>query len=54
MKHSRWYKIKGKQAFIFDNGYEDKSQSISIVPKEQLSYYRNNFNLQKVWGLSNA
>ena len=49
MKESRWYKIKGKQAFIFDSGYEDKSQSVSIVPKEQLSYYRNNFNLQKAW-----
>ena len=49
MKESRWYKIKGNQAFIFDNGYEDQSQSVSVVPKEQLSYYRNNFNLQKIW-----
>ena len=47
MKESRWYKIKGKQAFIFDSGYEDKSQSVSIVPKDQLSYYKSNFNLQK-------
>ena len=49
MKESRWYKIEGKKAFIFDSGYEDKSQSVSIIPKEQLSYYRNNFNLQKAW-----
>ena len=49
MKESRWYKIEGNVAFIFDNGYEDKSQSVSIIPKEQLSYYRNNFNLQKAW-----
>lgn len=50
MKQSRWYKIKGKQAFIFDNGYEDKSQSVSIVPVSGLTYYRNNFNLYKAWG----
>ena len=50
MKQSRWYKIKGKQAFIFDSGYEDKSQSVSFVRKEDLSYYRNNFNLYKAWG----
>ena len=37
MKESRWYKIKGNMAFIFDSGYEDKSQSVSIIPKEQLS-----------------
>ena len=49
MKQSRWYKIKGKQAFIFDSDYTDKSQTVSIVPKEQLIYYRNNFNLQKIW-----
>jgi len=49
VKESRWYKIENGQALIFDNGYQDKSQSVSIVPKEQLSYYRNNFNLQKVW-----
>ena len=49
MKESRWYKIKGKQAFIFDSGYEDKSQSVSIVRKEELNYYRNNFNLYKAW-----
>lgn len=49
IKEPRWYKIKGNQAFIFDCGYEDKSQSVSIVPKEQLGYYRNNFNLYKAW-----
>lgn len=51
MKQSRWYRIKGKQAFIFDSGYENKSQSVSIIPKEQLIYYRNYFNLQKLWGV---
>mgnify|MGYP000895435813 CR=1 FL=1 len=49
MKESRWYKVEAGMVHIFDNGYEDKSQSVSIVTKEQLSYYRNNFNLQKLW-----
>ena len=49
MKESRWYKIKGKQVFIFDNGYENKSQSVSIVSISELKYYKNNFNLRKVW-----
>lgn len=49
MRESRWYKIENGQAFIFDSGYEDKSQSVSIVPLSDLSYYRRNFHLQKLW-----
>lgn len=51
MKQSRWYKVEAGLAHIFDNGYEDKSQSVSIVHVSDLSYYRQNFKLSKSWGL---
>jgi len=51
MKQSRWYKIENGQAFIFDNGYENMSETVSIVPVSDLSYYRQNFKLSKSWGI---
>lgn len=50
MKESRWYKIENGQAFIFDNGYENMSQSVSVVRVSDLPYYRRNFKLSKSWG----
>jgi len=49
MKQSRWYKIENDLAHIFDSGYEDKSLSVSIVPISDLAYYRQKFNLRKLW-----
>lgn len=51
MKQSRWYKIESGTAHIFDSGYENKSQSVSVVPISDLSYYRQNFKLFKSWGI---
>ncbi|QDP50251.1 MAG: hypothetical protein Tp178MES00d2C33159851_41 [Prokaryotic dsDNA virus sp.] len=51
MKQSRWYKIEAGMAHIFDSGYENKSQSVSVVPLSDLHYYRQNFKLQKLWGI---
>ena len=51
MKDSRWYKVDNDQALIFDNPYENMSESVSIVPVSDLSYYRRNFKLRKSWGI---
>ena len=50
-KESRWYKVENGQAFIFDNGYENMSETVSIVHVSDLYYYRQNFKLSKSWGL---
>jgi len=47
---SRWYKIIGGITYVFDSGYEDKATSVSIIPSDDLSYYRTNFHLRKLWG----
>ena len=49
MKEQRWYEVVGNQVFIYDSGYKDQSQSVSIVTKTDLSSYRNNFKLAKLW-----
>jgi len=51
MKESRWYKIENGLAFVFDDGYENMSQSVSIVRIKDLSYYRRTFKLSKSWGV---
>jgi len=51
MKEQRWYKVENGEAFIFDNGYENMSESVSIVPVSDLSYYRQNFKLSKSRGI---
>lgn len=50
MKEQRWYEVEGEQVYIFDSGYKDQAQSVSIVTKSDLAFYRNNFKLSKVWG----
>lgn len=51
MKESRWYKVENGEALIFDNPYENMSESVSIVPVSDLSYYGRNFKLRKSWGI---
>jgi hypothetical protein len=49
MKQSRYYEVVDEQVYIYDRGNKEQSQSVSVVSKSDLSYYRNNFNLRKVW-----
>jgi hypothetical protein len=49
IKKQRWYEIVDGMAHIYGSGYKQFSQSVSIVPISDLSYYRDNFKLNKVW-----
>lgn len=49
MSKARWYEVEGATAFIYDHPYPKHSQSVSIVPVAQLTYYRSNFTLRKCW-----
>lgn len=51
MKQKRWYEIVNDLVYIYDNGYSNKSQSVSVVHKSELSYYRSAFILEKSWGV---
>lgn len=49
-REDRWYEVEQDCICIYDNGYKSKSCSVSVIyDKKELSYYRNNFNLRKVW-----
>jgi len=49
MKQSRYYEVIDDLVYIYDRGNKDLSQSVSVVSKSDLQYYRNNFKLSKVW-----
>ena len=49
MKQSRYYEVVGDLVYIYDRGNKENSQSVSVVSKSDLQYYRNNFKLSKVW-----
>lgn len=49
MKDQRWYERKDGMVYIYDQPYSSRSQSVSIVQDSDLLFYRNNFNLMKVW-----
>lgn len=51
-KPARWYEVVDGTAFIYDAPYPKQSGSVSIVPAEQLTYYKNNFHLRRVWNLT--
>ena len=48
-KQQRWYEIEGDMAYIYDAPWRDFSLSVSIVPKDQLSWYRAHFQVERVW-----
>jgi hypothetical protein len=48
-KPQRWYEIQDDTAFIYDAPTSAQAVSVSIVRKSDLSYYRRNFQLHKVW-----
>lgn len=49
MKASRYYKIVNDMVYVYDSPFPDNAQSVSIVPISDLTYYRRNFELSKVW-----
>lgn len=49
MKQQRWYEIIDGLAHVYDSHNSETSQSVSIVKIEDLKFYRNNFELSKVW-----
>lgn len=48
-KAQRWYKVEGETLYIFDQPLEKNATSVSIVKRSDFSFYRNNFELRKVW-----
>lgn len=51
-KQSRYYEIIEGMAYIYDQPFTSKAQSVTIVPLSDLAYYRRNFALSKVWGIA--
>lgn len=49
MKDQRWYERKDGMVYIYDQPCSSRSQSVSIVQDSDLRFYRNNFNLTRVW-----
>lgn len=49
MKTARYYEIVGESVYIYDKGNKELSQSVSVVSKSDLQFYRNNFKLSKIW-----
>jgi outer membrane scaffolding protein for murein synthesis (MipA/OmpV family) len=48
-KPQRWYEIVGGTAYVYDRPYPGASTSVSVIPVEDLEYYRTRFDLTKVW-----
>lgn len=49
MKSQRWFERKDGMLYIYDHSYPNRAKTVSIVQETDLSYYRSNFNLKKVW-----
>lgn len=49
MKQSRYYEIIDGMAYVYDQPYPRYALSVSIIKPSELAYYRNTFNLEKVW-----
>lgn len=50
MKEQRWYTEQDGVIYIHNQPTLEGSQSCSLVySKEDLKYYRNNFQLRKTW-----
>lgn len=48
-KPQRWYEVVGDTAYVYDAPYPHDGLSVSIVPIEDLAYYRTQFDLAKIW-----
>ncbi len=51
-KPSRWYEIDGDTLYVYDAPWRDCSMSVSIVNVRDLPYYRANFRLRKIEGVT--
>lgn len=53
-KQSRWYQYETtdgiKSLCVYDNPYTKLACSVSVTKPEDITYYRNTFNLAKVCG----
>jgi hypothetical protein len=54
MKPCRYYEIIDGFAHVYDSPYSSKALSVSIVSASDLAYYRANFTLTKIWGVTPA
>ena len=50
MKEHRWYETKGEMAIIYNATRPEHATACSVVRRDDLKYYRNNFELSKIWG----
>jgi hypothetical protein len=51
MKTLRYYEIIEGMAYVYEAPYSSLALSVSVVPVSDLTYYRNNFQLSKIWGI---
>lgn len=49
MKHERWYEVIGGTLHVYDSPYPELATTESIVPVDNIGYYRSRFILRKVW-----
>ena len=49
IKPQRWYEVIDGLAYVYNAPIADTATSMSIVPVEQVKYYRNQFTLRKIW-----
>lgn len=49
MKPQRWYERIDGLVYVYNQPYPEKAQFVSIVHESDLKFYRNNFNLNKIW-----
>jgi len=49
-KPGRWYaRLSDGRIAIYDHPYPQHAASVSLVSVDDLAYYRNNFDLQRIW-----
>lgn len=51
-KPQRWYEIIDGVLYVYDNPYPQQATGVSVTKPDDLPYYRNNFNLARVWASS--
>lgn len=49
MKEQRWYQVEGQTLTIYNQPIKSQATACSMVPVSNFGYYRNNFELRKVW-----
>lgn len=49
MKEQRWYETHGEMVIIYNAPRPEIASACSIVGREDMNYYRNNFELSKIW-----